>query len=243
MRTLSIITTILTFSVFGCGQNQTFMEHAASDFYSNNEDHFGFLIFDKAKIDTFFKEYSPITLQNDKIKNAFMELQNTYINTIGADTIDWSKHTDKPEPTDYELAKSALKATNGKDGENYFEGSFSYLFFFDCLPNEFQNKWVQTRSGNFEFNVTFFNRLRTKCTVFDEIIYGQTGHWDNNIKSVFKHDIFNEIKKGNAQQIKDCILQDTSFSDNRLKADKDNFIMFLDMVIQDKWRLFLLDKN
>jgi hypothetical protein len=229
--------------MFGCGQNRTFIEHASADYYSNNEDHFGFLIFDKAKIDTFFKEYSPIQSQNEKVKSGFTQLQKADTNIPVVDTLNWDKHSDNPKPSDYELAKSVLKATNEKDGEQYFQGSIAYLFFFDCLPKEFQYKWVQTRLGDFEFNVTFFNRLRTKCKVFDKIIYGETGYWDKNIQSVFIHDIFNEINKENALQIKECILQDTAFSDTRLKADKDNFIMFLDMAIQDKWRLFLTDKN
>jgi len=97
--------------------------------------------------------------------------------------------------------------------------------------------------GDFEFNVTFFNRLRTNCKVFDKIIYGETGYWDKSIQSVFRHDIFNEITAENAKLIKNCVIKDTAFSDTRLKTDKDNFIYFLDQTIQNKWRLLLIDKN
>lgn len=243
MRTPSFIILVFTASIFGCGQNQSFKEHASSKFYSNNEDHFGFLVFDKAKIDTFFNVYLPIQLQNDKLKNAFTQLQGDDTNSLISNSLDWSSHTDQPKQSDYELAKNVFKAFNEKDDEKYFHESLTYLFFFDCLPDYFQNKWAQKRLGDFEFNVSFFNRLRTQCKVFDKIIYGEIGYWDKNIQFIFKHDIFNEINRENAEIIKKCIVQDTAFNDNRLKADKSNFLMFLEMVVQNKWRLFLIDKN
>ena len=242
MRTLPIIL-LLTLVMFGCGQNQNHMEKASSNFYTNNEDHFGFLVFDKSQVDTFFEEYLPIQFQNVRIQKAFEKLQKADTANFTTGTLKFSTHTNEPTFSDYDLAIKVLRATNEKNGEKYFPGSVTYLFFFNCLPTQFHNKWTQTRLGDFEFNVTFFNLLRTKCQVFDKHIYGDTGYWDKSIQQVFKHDIFNEITSENAQLIKNCISSDTAFNDDRLRTDKDNFILFLDKVIQNKWRLFLIDKN
>ena len=218
------------------------MEYASSNYYTNNEDKFGFLIFDGEKVDTFFKEYSPIQFKNDKLDSSFRKLLNTDF-TFEADRIKFNKHTRSPNASDYELAKNVLTATTDKDGEKYFGSSLNYLFFFECLPDEFQKKWTQTSLGDFEFNVTFFNLLRTKCKVFDDHIYGSIGYWDKDIKTVFQDRIYNEITASKAKLIKDCINQHTAFKDKRLQPDKDNFVLFLDLVINKSWRLFLIDKN
>lgn len=243
MFKLLIVILLSTLILFGCGNPQSFTEQAAADFYENKEDHFGTLVFDRAKVDTFFQRYSPVHWQNDNLKVAFEQLQKKASDTLVARNKDWDKHTDSPASPDYALAGNVLGTINNKERETYFQDQLTYLFFFDCLPGEFQYKWVQTRLGDFEWNTTFFNRLRINCKLFDEIIYGKTGYWDENIRSVFKHDIFNEITKENARLIKACIISDTAFNDNRLKTEKDNFIMFLDKVTEDKWRLFLIDKN
>ena len=218
------------------------MEYASSDYYTNNEDKFGFLVFDKQKVDTFFRKYSPIQFKNAKLDSSLKALSESKMYNVTGE-IRFSKHTRSPNPSDYELASEVLKSTTKNDGERYFGGSLNYLFFYECLPDTFENKWAQTSLGDFEFNVTFFNRLRTKCKVFDDHIYGNAGYWDKNINTVFQAIIYNEITADKAKLIKDCISQDTAFSDKRLQPDKDNFIYFLDQVIDEKWRLLLIDKN
>ncbi len=241
MRTFLII--VIGLMSFGCKQNQASIQLDSRDYYTNNEDSFGFLVFDRSLVDSFFKNYSPIKYKNDKLKNAVTKLLNldTPILLTGKNT--FVKHSEEPEFSDYELATDVLEAINEKDGEKYFEACVNYLFFFDCLPNEFRYKWVQTQSGDFEFNATFFNYLRTQCALFDKIIYGQIGTWDKHVDSVFKHRIFNEITAENAVAIKGTILSDPIFNDLRFKADKENFISFLDKTAKKEWRLFLFDKN
>ncbi|WP_205573382.1 hypothetical protein, partial [Flavisolibacter nicotianae] len=241
MRTLPFIL-LLTLAMVSCGQNQNFMEYASSDYYTNNEDKFGFLVFDKEKVDTFFSEYSPPQFRNGKLDSCFKRLSESQSSVVTGE-MRFSKHTRSPNISDYDLAGKVLAATTKNDGEKYFGSSLHYLFFFECLPDTFQKKWVQTSLGDFEFNVTFFNRLRTKCKVFDDHIYGNTGYWDKNIKTVFRDEIFNEITADKAKLIKNCINQDSAFNDKRLQPDRDNFIHFLDQVIQKKWRLLLIDKN
>jgi hypothetical protein len=243
MRRVSAILMLTTFATIGCGQNQASMKHAPSDYYSNNEDKFGFLVFDKLQVDTFFLNYSPIEFNNGRLREACNNLLN--FGTINKESkiVDFSRNTRVPTSSDYELASDVLRATNEKDGEKYFYGSVKYLFFFNCLPNKFRYKWSQTLLGDFEFNVTFFNLIRTHCKVFDKTIYGDTGYCDENIQSVFEYDVLSEISVENARVIKDCIVNDAAFSDARIKSDKENFIMFLDKVVQKQWRLFLLDNN
>jgi len=136
MRTLSIILLLMSITLFGCGQDQSFMEHTSTEFYTNNEDHFGFLVFDKSRVDTFFQNYTPVEIKNLKLKTAFINLLDSDTIPSATDTFNFFTHTDKPKYSDYQLAKNVLKATSEKDGEKYFQGSATYLFFFDCLPNE-----------------------------------------------------------------------------------------------------------
>lgn len=218
------------------------MENASSNFYTTNEDKFGFLVFDKQKVDTFFKWYLPLKDNKKQLDSSFkkMLLADTTVETVN---VRFSKHTHSPNNSDYQLAKNVLAATGEKEGEKYFGSSLNYLFFFESLPDGFQNKWTQTSLGDFEFNATFFNLLRTKCKVFDDFIYGSTGHWDKSIQSVFHGESLNEITADNAKLIKECINQDAAFEDKRLQPDKGNFLFFLDQVIDKKWRMFLTDKN
>ena len=97
--------------------------------------------------------------------------------------------------------------------------------------------------GDFEFNVTFLNRLLTKCKVFSDFVSGQTGYQDSKFKPIFQDEVHNELTADKASLIKDFINQDTDFNDKRLQPDKDNFIYFLDQVIEKKWRLLLIDKD
>ena len=75
------------------------------------------------------------------------------------------------------------------------------------------------------------------------MIYGETGYWDKSIQSVFRHDILTEVTAENATLINDCLIKNTAFADTRLKPDKDNLILFLEQMIRNKWRLFLMDKK
>ncbi len=217
------------------------MEYASSNYYTNNEDKFGFLVFDRMKADSFSKRYSPVQVENKKLDSSFKELTEKYYSFETNKR--YSKHTLSPDKSDYELAMAVLKAGNGKDDKVYFQGALDYLFFYECLPDEFRSKWVQTGLGDFEFNVTFFNRLRMECEVFDDHIYGNTGYWDEKLKAILQDHIYTEITADNAKLIKDCINQNTAFNDDRLQPDKDNFIHFLEQAINKKWRLFLIDKN
>jgi hypothetical protein len=228
--------------MMSCGQSQSHMENTSSNYYSNNEDKFGFLVFDRQKVDNFFKEYLPLNANKDKLDSIFIKLLLADT-TFPTTSIRFSKHTSSPNSSDYQLAKNVLTATSEQGGEKYFGSSVNYLFFFKSLPDQFQNKWTQTSFGDFKINVTFLNLLRTKCKVFDDHIYGNTGYWDKNIQTVFVGENLNEVTADKAKLLKDCINHNAAFNDERLQPDKDNFIFFLDRVIEEKWRLFLTDKN
>ena len=240
MQTLPILILFLLIMA-GCGQNASYQEHAASDFFSNNEDKFGFLIFGKQKIDSFFKEYPTLDFNNAKIKNRLRKL--IVDDTIPKAINNFKSHTSEPTLSDFNLASNVIKAAISDSGHKYFDASVNYLFFYECLPDQFTNKWTQTRLGDFKFNVTFFNLMRTKCKIFDDHIYGNSGHWDDKIRKVFKADSFNEITSDKANEIKNCIVSETSFEDNRLLQDKTLFIAILDSVLEKKWRVLILDKN
>jgi hypothetical protein len=222
----------------------SFVEDAASNYYKNNEDKFSFLVFDSKKIDSFLINYEGRTLGDIKLITAFDSLQtHSNISSKNDFTDKYSSHTDDPKELDFKLASQVLKATSKEKNHEYFSHSLLYLYFHECLPNSLEYKWVQDFRGDFEFNVTFFNLLRTKCKTYDNHIYGSEGYWDENIRSVFGDFVMNEITAEKAKQIKDCIEKSESFNDSRFETDKVNFLEFLNNVIAGKWRLFLYDKN
>ena len=160
------------------------------------------------------------------------------------DTInkDYLKNTKKIEPADYELAKEIIESTlNGN--KEYWSGSLDYLFFKETLPEKFQQKWVQTHLGNFEFNISFLSLLREKNKIFDDMIYGKIYHNDKRLEQFNSEYITNEITPEIAQNIKNTIETDKSFQNIRFQNDKKIFIEFLDKAIQKKWKIILLNWN
>jgi hypothetical protein len=241
MRPLIIIL-FLSFGMFCYGQTKNIMENTTFEYYDNNEDKFGFMIFDSENVDTFFRQYMPIHGKNEKFEISFRYLKEKQYSLEAAEKM-FSKHIRLPNNSEIELAKNILTATTVEGNEEYFMASRRYLFFYECLPERFQYLWVQNFGGGFEFNVTFFNLLRTKCKIFDNIIFGSTGYWDKNLQIVFGDKIFNEITSENALLIRHCIDQAIAFNDSRLQTDRENFIYLLDKVIAEKWRLLLIDNN
>jgi hypothetical protein len=225
--------------------NQTsFVKDAASNYYKNNEDKFSFFVFDSKKIDSFFINYKGRSLEHTKLITAFDSLRTLSNINLNKDiTNNYSIHTDNPRESDFKLATEVLRATSKEKNQEYFSHSLLYLFFYECLPTGLKYRWVQDFRGDFEFNVTFFNLLRTKCKTFDNHIYGSEGYWDENIRSVFGDFGVNEITAEKAKQIKECVEKSESFNDRRFQTDKVNFLEFLNNVIAGKWRLFLYDKN
>ena len=222
----------------------SFVKDAASNYYKNNEDKFSFFVFDSKKIDSFLINYKGRSLQDTKLITAFDSLQTlSNINLKNDITNNYSSHTDNPRESDFKLASEVLRGTSKERNQEYFSHSLRYLFFYECLPAELGHKWVQDFRGDFEFNVTFFNLLRTKCKTFNNHTYGSEGYWDENIKKILGDFILNEITAEKAKQIKDCIEKNQSFNDSRFQIDKGNFLEFLNNVIAGKWQLFLHDKN
>lgn len=214
------------------------------EFYDINQDQFTFLVFDKSKVDTFISRYEPLNYSNTIIKQDILLLRkHNFDDSISRDYSFFAKNSKKPDSSDFNLAMKVIQATYDKNGEKYFHGSLDYLFFNECLPEGFQNKWTQTISGDFRFNATFFAILRDKSEIVDKMIYGEIGHWDNKLKPIFGEHIFNEVTPDKAKQIKELIEKDKSFNDIRFRVDKDNFIYFLDKTINNEWRLILTDWN
>ena len=228
--------------MYSCGH--TTMKTNEIEFYDNNQDQFTFLVFDKSKVDTFMLRHEPLDYSSMTIKKDILSLTKlNFDSTISNDLSSFIKNSEAPNSSDYNLANNVIKATYDKNGEEYFHGSLNYLFFHECLPEGFKNKWTQTVSGDFRFNVTFFALLRDKSEIIDKMIYGEIGHWDKKLMPIFGEHIFNEITRDNAKQIKELIEKDESFNDERFKVDKDNFVYFLDKTINDEWRLILTDWN
>jgi len=174
------------------------------------------LFFDSGRVNHFFNYYKPIRPNNFKISQAFSQLSNTA--TLYPNEHDqgrWSKNTEPPKEPDYTFAKEIL--TSVKKDDNYFSAKFNYLFFYNCLPENFQYKWTQEMSGYFQFNTTLFNSLRIKCKVFDNHIYGKIEHHDKNTDVIFKNFIINEFTIQEAKIIKECIVTEKQFQDKRFK--------------------------
>lgn len=214
------------------------------EFYDNNQDQFTFLVFDKSKVDTFMSKYEPLKFSNPVIKQELIKLTELiFDNKTKTNFRSFINNSKTPDTSDFNLAMNVIKATYDKDGEKYFHGSISYSFFYNCLPESFQDKWTQTTLGDFRFNSTFFSILRDKSEIIDKMIYGEIGYWDDKLKTIFGEHIFNEITSDQAKRIKLIILNDKSFDDNRFRTDRDNFIYFLDKTINNEWRLLLTDWN
>lgn len=228
--------------MYSCGQ--TSMKTEEIEFYDINQDQFTFLVFEKSKVDTFMLRYEPLEYSNMKIKQGILSLTKlNFDSTISNDYSSYVKNSKAPDSSDFNLANKVIKATYDKNGIEYFHGSLDYLFFNECLPEGFKNKWTQTISGDFRFNATFFALLRDKSEIIDKMIYGEIGHWDKKLMPIFGEHIFNEITPANAKQIKELIEKDNIFNDERFKVDKNNFVQFLDKTINNEWRLILTDWN
>jgi hypothetical protein len=228
--------------ITACGQNKNYSTEASSEYYANNEDKFGFLVFDKSSVDSFFKKYSPFEFNNPVLQTGFQNLTHADKN-LNKELEEFKRHTKEPTDAEYELASKVLNGEQTDSGSRYFKPSLNYFFFYQCLPNQLKYKWPQIQSGDFNFNVTFFNLLRTKCKSFDDHIYGDNGYWDENIRTVFGQEMFNEITSEKAKEIKKCINAEKAFSDSKLQPDKNIFILLLDSTIAERWRLFLVDSN
>jgi hypothetical protein len=233
---------LVAVTMFSCGQST--MKTNEIEFYDNNQDQFTFLVFDKSKVDTFMSKYEPLKYSNPTIKQSLIKLTEVqFYDNTKTNFPSFINNSKTPDTSDFNLAMNVIKATYDKDGEKYFHGSLSYLFFYNCLPDRLQDKWTQTTLGDFRFNATFFSILRDKSEIIDKMIYGEMGYWDNKLKPIFGEHIFNELTSDQAKQIKQLILNDKSFDDNRFKTDRDNFIYFLDKTINNEWRLLLTDWN
>lgn len=217
--------------------------NSTTDYYPVNEDKFGFLVFDKKSIEAFNVQYSSLEKMDVKFIEAFKVLQNMAALPIEKGTANtYANHTNAPGNSDAELAYKVLDAVSTSCEEKYFSPAFLYLFFYQCLPKEFQYKWMQKFLGDFKFNVTFFRLLRNNNEIFDRICCGE-GYWDSDISKIFGDWETNEIISENAKDLRTSILQSEVFNDSRLQIDKELFLGFLNNVIEGKWRLFFLDWN
>lgn len=212
-----------------------------------NQTQFTFLVFDKSAVDTFFNSYEPLNFGNENLKKAFINtlliqnFEDTTIEKLEKEISEFSPNTDKPDTGSFELAKDVIKLSLEKESDKYFSASLNYLFFYNCLPLKFRHKWTQTTLGHFEFNASFFALLRDKSKEIDDLIYGNTGQWDDDLRIIFGEYIFNEINSETANKIRSTILKDTAFNDKFFSKDKANFLEFLDKTVYKEWRLVLID--
>jgi hypothetical protein len=233
---------LIAVTTFSCGQSA--MKTNEIQFYENYQDQFTFLVFDKSKVDTFMSKYEPLKFSNPSIKQDLIKLTEVEFNDNTKTNLPSFINNSKTlDTSDFHLAMNVIKATYDNDGEKYFDGSLNYLFFYNCLPDNLQDKWIQTWLGDFRFNTTFFSILRDKSEIIDKLIYGEIGVRDEKLLPIFEEHIFNEITSDQAKQIKQLIINDKSFDDSRFRTDRDNFIYFLDKTINNEWRLLLTDWN
>jgi hypothetical protein len=176
--------------------------NSTPDYYPSNEDKFGFIVFDKKSIDAFLAQYSMLEKMDIKFIGAFKILQNRATSPIekgNANT--YANHTESPKSSDADLAYKILDAVSTNCEEEYFSSAFRYLFFYQCLPKEFQYKWLQKFSDDFHFNVIFFHNLRYYSEIFDHICCGE-GYRDKEISEVFGDWECNEVIAEKAKDIK-----------------------------------------
>ncbi|MFN8438206.1 MAG: hypothetical protein U0V72_11280 [Cytophagales bacterium] len=244
-----IVQISLFITYISCGQMINKSLNEQIDYYPNNQIQFTFLVFNKVSVDSFIKTYEPLNFENTKINNVLQTSLTKLVfepqanDSIKKTLIDYKSNTQQPDTASFVLAQKIISATYDKNGQEYFSGSLSYLFFYECLPKEFKYKWHQTELGHFEFNATFFALLRDKCKKFDEFLYGERGYWDDKLKPLFGQYIFNEITPETAKAIKSTIVENKEFEDNRFKKDRENFVFFLDKTIANEWRMILIDWN
>ena len=216
-------------------------------FYYTTQNQFTFIVLNKNSVKEFFEKNKVLNSKNSELKKMILDSlfnQKEKYQTISNETINFSKNTKKPNKDEYELSQEIIKATYFENEEKYFSGCLDYLFYYKCLPKEFQYKWTQTSLGHFEFNSTFFSILRDNSTELDKLIYGDIGNYDENLKKVFEEPlIFNEITPELAKNIKQTILSNEKFNDKRFEQDKLNFLLFLNKTIENKWRMILIDWN
>ncbi|QIG88635.1 hypothetical protein G6R40_02675 [Chryseobacterium sp. POL2] len=211
-------------------------------YYDQNDLQFTFLVFDNQKIDIFLKNYQSFDFQNEKLKNDLKKLSQ--INPVSQDTLSkkYIHNTKKIEATDYALAEEVIESTlNGN--KEYWNAGLDYLFFKETLPEKFQQKWVQSHLGNFEFKISFLSLLREKNKIFDDLIYGNIYNNDKRLEQFNSEYITNEITPEIAQSLKYTLETDKNFQDVKFQNDKKIFIEFLDKTIQKEWKMFLLDWN
>ncbi len=237
---------VIAILLFSCKPSENKTVHNRVKYYSNNQDQFTFLVFEKDNIDSFMTRYEPLNAENAviirDIKNILTNLSFELPRENSENKLNYTSNTQQPDVSSYELAQSVIQSTI--DSQEYFLASLSYLFFYKCLPDSFTYKWHQTTLGHFEFNATFFSLLRDNNKELDEIIYGERGYWDEKLKPILNGEtIYNEITDADARTMKLTIQTNTAFNDARFQADKEKFIAFLDNVISNKWRLILIDWN
>jgi hypothetical protein len=241
MRTLTPLL-LLALLFTRCGNHTSYIDHVSANYYPGQEDKFGFLILDKERVDSFFGQYPDLSFQNEKLHKGFKALLKVDTNFKRGDDR-FTRHISPSISIDRQLAMEILQSTAIQQQADNFTGSLNYLFFYKCLPDAFKANWFQVQLGDLQFNVTFFNLLRTRCAAFEKHIVLESAYYDENIKKVFGEEAYNEFTADKVQLISDCIRSDTAFADARLQPDKDNFLYMLDQVIARKWRLLLMDKN
>lgn len=210
----------------------------------NKELQFTFLIFDKSKTDIFFSRYNQFDYTNKYFKEDISMLRKwKFSNNIQNGFKSFKNNTESPDYEDFEIALDELDEKYFENNKEYFEYVIQFVFFYECLPTEIQNKWTQTFEGDFKFDATFFSLLRQRCQIIDKMIYGEIGCWDKNLEPIFYEHIFNEITPERAIKIKALIEKDQAFDDLKFQLDRKNFIYLLDKTIDNEWRLILTDWN
>ena len=217
-------------------------EEINEKFYQQNDLQFTFLVFDNEKLDNFFENHQSFDYKNTQIENELKKLSEIGYQKQNTELEKYSNNTKKIEISDYELAKNVINSSLSGNKE-YWNGCLDYLLFSKTLPEEIQQKWIQTHLGNFEFNITFLALLREKNKKFDDLIYGKIYNNDKRLERFNSEFMTNEITSEIAQNIKKTIETDKNFDDIRFKKDKKIFLEFLDKTIEKKWKLILLDWN
>lgn len=224
-------------TIAACEPPRTNTGHPADQFYASKEDHFGFIPFERQRVDSFLRKYAPLTAGNETLIGAFRALSDEI--TAGPRP----HHSDLIPGTDRLLTTEVLNAAANGDS-TYFPGALNYLFYHDCMAGPRRSKWSDRTVANLELNITFFSRLRRNCKLFDDHFYGSEGHWDTSLQPIFGREaIFNEFTPQSAKLIKSCIVKDSTLADPRMASDRSGFLLFLDETIAGHWRLFLMDHN
>lgn len=206
------------------------------------DDKFGFLVLDAARVDSFFKNYHPLTYENRLFPAAFRSLLDSTSDSIAAPPAGYDQRISAyPTSKDLMETREALRRCYiSADGKRSFESDLVSLFFWKCLPDSFRYKWSQDFLGDFRFNYTFLRKLQYESSEFQSWTYGEYP-LSPDLKKIFGDMPASEISPVNARMILARLQTQRPLMDPRFAESRSRFMTFIRAASEGKCRLILID--